>query len=119
MAVETKPPDALFDEVIAGVNSPRLFLKMDTQGYDLEVVRGALGSLPRVLGLLSEIAAEPAYEGMPLYLELLEVYELPGFRLRSIIEIAWNWDDRDRQRDRVHDGTLRQVVEWPLARTFT
>lgn len=82
--------DSMFDELIAGIEAPRVFLKMDTQGYDLEVIKGSAGCLDRVLGLLSEVAVEPNYEGMPLYLESLKTYEGLGFHLLGVSEIAWN-----------------------------
>ena len=82
--------DEIFDEVLAGIPSPRVFLKMDTQGYDLEVVRGSSGCLDRIHGLLSEIAVEATYEKMPDYLESLKTYQDLGFSLRGLSEIAWS-----------------------------
>jgi len=90
VCVEMRRLDSIFDGLVAGVEDPRVFLKMDTQGYDLEVIKGSEGCLPGVLGLLSEVAVEPGYEGMPLYLESLKVYEGLGFHLLSVSEIAWN-----------------------------
>ena len=88
--VEVKRLDAVFDEALTGINQPRVFLKLDTQGFDLKVIEGASGCLDRVLGLLSEIAAEATYDNMPSYLESLNIYEGLGFRLRGLSEIAWN-----------------------------
>lgn len=59
----------------------RLFLKCDTQGFDLEVIAGAEGVLPQVYGLQSEIAVQSLYQGMPRYLEALAFYEGLGFVL--------------------------------------
>ena len=88
--VEVKRLDAVFVEALTGIDQPRVFLKMDTQGFDLKVIEGASGCLHRVLGLLSEIAVEPNYENMPTYLECLNIYERLGFRLKGLSEIAWN-----------------------------
>ncbi len=59
----------------------RVFLKMDTQGFDVEVFNGARAILPRVLGLQSEICIDPLYDGMPSYLEALSTYTDAGFAL--------------------------------------
>jgi FkbM family methyltransferase len=90
VAVELKRLDSIYDELLAGIESPVVFLKMDTQGFDLEVIKGAEGCLGRVEGLLSEIAVEPNYEKMPSYLESLKIYQDLGFRLMGVSEIAWD-----------------------------
>lgn len=59
----------------------RLFLKCDTQGFDVEVVKGTEGILGAVYGLQSEVAVQMLYVGMPRYLEALAFYESLGFVL--------------------------------------
>jgi FkbM family methyltransferase len=76
--------DAIFDRVVDGVAEPRVFLKIDTQGYDLEVVRGATGCIDRIVGLQSEISVQAVYRGMIGYLEALAYYESVGFRLANL-----------------------------------
>jgi len=88
--VDVKRLDEILDSVLEGIEQPRVFLKMDTQGFDLRVFQGASGCAERMLGLLSEIAAEPSYDGMPGYMESLKSYEDMGFRLKGVSEIAWN-----------------------------
>lgn len=94
VSVKVQRLEAIFDEVIAPVPNPRVFLKMDTQGYDVEVIAGSDGCVGRCLGLLSEIAVDPAYEKMPRYIEALKIYKGLGFRLKSLSEIAWDRKDR-------------------------
>jgi FkbM family methyltransferase len=48
-----------------GLAGPRLFLKLDTQGWDLEVLRGAEETLAGVVGVQAELPVRPVYEGMP------------------------------------------------------
>lgn len=88
--VQMKRLDTVFDEVIAtiGVSDSRIFLKMDTQGYDLEVFSGAEGCLGRVLGIQSEVSVEPIYVGMPHYLDAIRCYEGYGFRLVGLTEAS-------------------------------
>jgi FkbM family methyltransferase len=71
--------DSVFAEVTAGIASPRVFLKIDTQGHDAHVVAGAAASLPRVLALQSEIASRRLYQGVPPFGEALARYEALGY----------------------------------------
>jgi len=84
------------DEVLAkateGLTSPKLFLKMDTQGYDLQVFAGAKKSLPKVLALQTEIAIQAIYKGMPNYLQSLETYTKAGFVMSGLYPVS-----RDRE----------------------
>ncbi|MDH5188545.1 MAG: FkbM family methyltransferase [Rhodospirillaceae bacterium] len=57
----------------------RIFLKMDTQGYDLEVFRGASDVLQSVKGMLSELSFIPIYDGMTNYLDTLKEFQASGF----------------------------------------
>ena len=57
---------------------------MDTQGYDLEVFKGAERLLPRVSCMLSELSLIPLYDEMPNYLEALSVYQGKGFNVSGI-----------------------------------
>jgi FkbM family methyltransferase len=43
----------------------RMYLKMDTQGFDLNVFAGAKGALQSIPALQSELAFRPIYEGAP------------------------------------------------------
>lgn len=88
--VEIKRLDAVFLDVLAatGLNDPRVFLKMDTQGFDLEVFSGAQNCLDRILGIQSEISVKPVYEGMPHYLDSLRIYQENGFDLYGLAEVV-------------------------------
>jgi hypothetical protein len=66
----------------------RIFLKMDTQGYDLNVFKGAGEKLDFIIGIESEISFMPIYEGMPHYLESLKVYEDAGFVITGLYPIS-------------------------------
>ena len=68
----------------------RLLLKMDTQGYDLEVFKGALSVLPNVSCVLSELSLIPIYENMPSYSDSLTEYESHGFHVSGFYPITRN-----------------------------
>ncbi|MEK6202330.1 MAG: FkbM family methyltransferase [Desulfobulbaceae bacterium] len=75
---------------LAGCHS--IFLKMDTQGYDLEVLKGAKEVLTRIRGLQSEISMIPIYQGMPDYLESLTLFRQKGFELTGLYPVSRNKD---------------------------
>jgi FkbM family methyltransferase len=66
--------DTLMSEILEGVREPRIFLKLDTQGYDLHVLRGARNFLRHVYLMQSEISIIPLYEGMPNFVESLGTF---------------------------------------------
>ena len=86
--VEVRRLDGLFSEVTAGIDNPRVFLKMDTQGWDLEVFEGAGASLEFVVGLQSELSISALYEGMPDFRSALSAYEGRGFHVSSMFPVA-------------------------------
>jgi FkbM family methyltransferase len=69
------------------LGSARIFLKVDAQGYDVEVVKGASGFLDSILGLQSEISVVPIYDDMPHFTTALEYYESLGFSLMNLFVV--------------------------------
>lgn len=72
---------ARLDDVLTeiGEASERVFLKVDTQGWEMEVLRGAERTLERTVGLLIELVLRPTYEGSPDYLDVLDWLRKRGF----------------------------------------
>jgi len=85
--VEVRRLDSLFHEIINGIREPQVYLKIDTQGFDLEVFRGAGDCVDALLGLQSEMSVVQLYEGMPDYLESLSVYRAAGFEVTGFYPI--------------------------------
>lgn len=79
--------DDFIDEYVAREGA-RIFLKMDTQGFDLNVFQGAERSLNKICALLSELSLIPLYEGMPHYLEALSVYNANGFFVSGLYPVT-------------------------------
>jgi hypothetical protein len=73
--------DELFPSLMVNAAAAKVFLKMDTQGYDLHVFEGAAGCISQIRGLVSEISVRPLYKDQPHYLESLVTYEQAGFDL--------------------------------------
>jgi FkbM family methyltransferase len=86
--VEVRRLDAIFADCVAGLESPRVFLKIDTQGWDLEVLAGASGCLDAVAGLQIELAVDPLYEGAPTYLEALAFVRELGFAVTGFFPVV-------------------------------
>jgi len=77
----------LFDELVREIPEPRVLLKIDTQGYDLEVLKGAEPVLPRVAALHIEVAFIPLYAGAPSWHEVLSWCEGHGFGLYGLFPV--------------------------------
>lgn len=90
VATETAPLKRL-DELWLDLIEPgeRVFLKMDVQGYEAHVLRGAGGFAKDLAGLQIEASFVPLYEGSLLFAETLELVQqeldltlmavIPGF----------------------------------------
>ncbi len=79
--IEINRLDEIFHAAVSDLSEPRVLLKMDTQGYDLNVFAGAQGCLSYVHALQSELSIIPLYKDMPHYLDALSTYECAGFEL--------------------------------------
>lgn len=82
--------DHFLKSEIVDLEKRRIFLKTDTQGFDLEVLKGAQQSLELIHCLLSEISFIPIYTGMPSYLESLEAFGSYGFTTSGFYPITRN-----------------------------
>lgn len=65
----------------------RIYLKLDTQGFDLEVVHGASGTLGHIWALQTEASVVPLYENMPDYVTTIRTLEGLGFALSGIFTV--------------------------------
>ncbi len=80
--------DALLPKLLADVPDPRPYLKLDTQGYDLEVFGGLGDTADSFVAMQSEVALLRIYEGMPRMSEALEVYEAAGFEVAGLYTVT-------------------------------
>jgi FkbM family methyltransferase len=78
---ETVPVRRL-DEVLATLApglGGGLLLKIDTQGFELAVLGGASGIMPRIAALQLEIALTPIYAGQPRFAAVVAAVDALGF----------------------------------------
>src|SRR5262249_17198935 len=84
--------EVVVDEILAARPSASIFLKMDTQGYDLQVVRGGGRRLESTRALRSELPARATYAGMPTPPESLSELDRLGFEITGIFPVAREMD---------------------------
>lgn len=84
--------DGVLDEVTSHVPSRRLYLKLDTQGFDLRVVAGAGERMVEMLALQTEISQQHYYEGMVPFGEALDRFRSLGFSITGMYPIARQLD---------------------------
>ena len=82
--VEIKILDSIYD-TICNTNE-MVFLKLDTQGYEKNILNGAKESLKKIKGIQIELAIKPSYNGAPEYKEIFKIIEDAVFKLFSIEE---------------------------------
>ncbi|MBL4617408.1 MAG: FkbM family methyltransferase [Robiginitomaculum sp.] len=90
--VEISTVDMFLSENDELFKDKKIFLKMDTQGFDVRVFNGARDSWPAIAGLLSELSFQKIYKGIPTYLEALSVYEQAGYKITGLFPIVRNND---------------------------
>lgn len=73
------------DELTQTQSLDRFFLKIDTQGYEQQVLEGASGILEKVQGLQIELSIQSLYRGQWLYWEAMNWIKSNGFELCGII----------------------------------
>lgn len=79
-------------EVIGGLGVSRVHLKMDTQGFDLEVFAGAVPVLSDIITLQSELSFQRIYEGAPMWDVALERFTQAGYKVSFMLPISLDGD---------------------------
>jgi FkbM family methyltransferase len=86
--VEVKRLDIVLTEVVAQSPSPRLFVKVDTQGWDREVLEGAGAWWPRIVGVQTEVSVTELYEESWNFAQAMEFMGKLGFVATGIYPAA-------------------------------
>jgi FkbM family methyltransferase len=77
--VEIETLDAVFDELCSP--GERVYLKLDTQGFEVRVLRGAERCLARIDTLQVEMSLTPLYAGEPSFVEMCQLLVGKGYTL--------------------------------------
>jgi FkbM family methyltransferase len=86
------------DSILQEIEAPAL-LKIDTQGYEIEILKGSTSILQKIDAILLEVAIIEINEGAPLLHEVLAYMKSIGFVTYDILEI----------HRRPLDGALNQI----------
>lgn len=81
--VEIRKLDSLFDNF--KINGENIFMKIDTQGFEKNVLNGAARSLKHIDTLQLEMSVQTLYKGESLYYQLSDFLYNEGYRLIKII----------------------------------
>lgn len=84
VAVEVRTLADVIPECRTELGAGNIFLKLDTQGFDLEVLKGASDMLPSLRALQTEASVRKIYDGMPRYDETIRFLEDHGFVMSGI-----------------------------------
>jgi FkbM family methyltransferase len=80
--VRTVRLDVALGDVVTA--DDRVFLKLDVQGFEMEVLAGAPILLPQVVAAYVEVILAPLYAGQPSREELFSALESAGLRLAGV-----------------------------------
>ena len=83
-----KKLDDIINELVNNLNKRRIFLKIDTQGYDNRVIRGSLQTLEHVQVLQTEISCKGIYMDTPSVSQRLEELLNLGFSITDIFPVS-------------------------------
>jgi FkbM family methyltransferase len=95
------------DSILDSVAPPdsEVYLKIDTQGYEEQVLKGAERSLGRIRTIQLEMSLLPLYEGGALFGDLHALLEKKGY---SLISLEPGFSDRATGRLLQVDGIYRR-----------
>ena len=80
--VSVKTVDSIFDEICGP--SDKICLKIDTQGFEEKVIKGALGSLPRIKLIQMEMSLVPLYRDEMTFDQMYNYMVGLGFMLIGV-----------------------------------
>jgi len=81
--VELRTLDNVAKEFVSGANG--VFLKLDVQGMEYQVLQGASQFIDNVVGIQAELSLVPLYEGERLFDDMFHELETRGFDLWSLV----------------------------------
>ena len=88
ITVQTRRLDELWQE--QKFSARRVFLKIDAEGHDMEVIKGATGVLDRVQLIMTETGALPRYQGEPSFSEMVSFLDGLGFGICRAEKNSYN-----------------------------
>lgn len=87
-AVKTETLDGLLDGQLGREIHGAIMIKTDTQGHDLEVLKGGVQLLKKTSVVMTEAAVEVIYEGAPSFTEILAFLRQNGFEASGFYPLS-------------------------------
>jgi FkbM family methyltransferase len=88
--VQVSTVSKVWEDIREKFGVSRLYLKMDTQGFDLEVFAGADSVMGSIVALQSEVAFRRIYEGAADFYQASKVFAEAGFRPSMLHPISFD-----------------------------
>ena len=104
--VPIKTLDTVVGQYLKDARAP--FLKIDTQGFEWQVLDGARDTLPHIKGILAELSLVPLYGGQHLWREVIDRLEAEGFTLWAFKPV---FSDQSQGRTLQVDGIFYRIHE--------
>lgn len=86
--IEISTLDTFLDSDAIELSDRNIYLKMDTQGYDLKVFKGASNHIQDIIGIQSELSMQAIYEEMPNFIETLSEFDKSGFSISGLYPVS-------------------------------
>jgi FkbM family methyltransferase len=87
-SAEMRTLDDMHDRLQGRLGFRRPYLKLDTQGFDLQVLRGGEHALRGIRALQTEASLRQIYKDMPHYTETLDFLTARGFDVTGIYPVS-------------------------------
>ena len=81
--IEIRTLDSFYNEL--KISDQNIYMKVDTQGFEKNVLEGAKQTLKYIKAVQLEMAVQPLYDGEDLYFQLSDFLYMEGFRLIKIV----------------------------------
>ena len=80
--IEVKRLDDIYVSLVEGARN--VYLKVDTQGFERNVIEGARNTLPLIGTVQLELSLVPLYVGELMFLEMIGLMQQAGYRLVAL-----------------------------------
>ena len=80
--VDVRRIDSVLDDLLR--TGEKLYLKIDTQGYEKRVIEGAKQSLPKIVGVQMETSLVALYAGETLFTDMIGYMAISGYLLMAL-----------------------------------
>ncbi|MBI3803869.1 MAG: FkbM family methyltransferase [Nitrospirae bacterium] len=112
--VDVRTLDSVLGPLQTKLKLQNIFLKMDTQGYDLEVIKGAEATLQQIYAIQTEVSLRKIYESMPSFTESYQMLKEKGFDITGMYPVSRDPLLRVIEFDcvMINQAHENQITEW-------